>query len=75
MPSGGYILLLTVICLSQLRVLGLGFVQDGDVGVGIFPQHQQNLDKRRGPWLRRLARNRLARSCRRAGTRACIREF
>jgi len=25
----------------QLRVLGLGFFQDGDVGVGIFPEGEE----------------------------------
>ena len=25
----------------QLRVLGLGFFQDGDVGVGVFPQREK----------------------------------
>jgi hypothetical protein len=27
--------------LLQLRVLGLGFLQDGDVGVGIFPEREE----------------------------------
>ena len=27
--------------LLQLRVLRLGFLQDGDVGVGIFPQREK----------------------------------
>src|SRR5262249_21332551 len=27
----------------QLRVLGLGFLRDGDVGVGVFPQVEQIL--------------------------------
>ena len=27
----------------QLGVLGFGFFQDGDVGVGVFPQHEEIL--------------------------------
>jgi hypothetical protein len=27
----------------QLRVLGLGFLQDGDVGVGVFPERKEDL--------------------------------
>jgi hypothetical protein len=27
--------------LLQLRVLGLGFFQDGDVGVGVFPEGEE----------------------------------
>ena len=27
--------------LLQLRVLGLGFLQDGDVGVGVFPEREK----------------------------------
>jgi hypothetical protein len=26
----------------QFRVLGLGFFQDGDVGVGVFPEAEEN---------------------------------
>ena len=25
----------------QLRVLGFGFLQDGDVGVGVFPEREE----------------------------------
>ncbi len=28
--------------LVQLRVLGFGFLQDGDVGVGVFPEGRNN---------------------------------
>jgi hypothetical protein len=30
-------------CLLQLRVLGLGLLQDGDIGVGIFPERKEIL--------------------------------
>ena len=33
--------------LLQLRVFRLGFLQDGDVGVGIFPQRQKILISRK----------------------------
>jgi hypothetical protein len=33
-PSGGAILK----ALLQLRVLGFGLLQDGDVGIGVFPE-------------------------------------
>jgi len=29
--------------LLQLRVLGFGFLQDGDAGVGVFPERQEIL--------------------------------
>ena len=29
--------------LLQLRVLGFGFLQDGDVGIGVFPENQEVL--------------------------------
>jgi hypothetical protein len=29
--------------LLQLRVLCLGFLEDGDVGVGVFPEHEEVL--------------------------------
>jgi hypothetical protein len=32
----------------QLRVLGLGLLQDGDVGVGVFPQREEVLICRAG---------------------------
>ena len=31
----------TLVALSQLRVLGLGLLQDGDVGVGVLPERQE----------------------------------
>ena len=34
--------------LLQLRVLGLGFLQDGDVRVGVFPQCEEILIGRLG---------------------------
>src|SRR5215470_9680372 len=40
--------------LLQFRVLGLGLLQDGDVGVGVFPQRQEILI--RGAGFRRIAR-------------------
>jgi hypothetical protein len=37
--SGGAILK----ALLQLRVLGFGFLQDGDVGIGVFPEREEIL--------------------------------
>ena len=34
--------------LVQLRVLRLGFLQDGDVGVGVFPEGEEILVSRLG---------------------------
>jgi hypothetical protein len=31
----------SVVRLLQLRVLGLGLLQDGDVGVGVFPEGEE----------------------------------
>ena len=39
--------------LLQLCVLGLGFLQDGDVGVGVFPEGEEVLIRRVAPVLSR----------------------
>jgi hypothetical protein len=36
----------------QLRVLGFGLVQDGDVGVGVFPERQEILIRGAGRLVR-----------------------
>jgi hypothetical protein len=38
--------------LLQLRVLRLGFLQDGDVGIGVFPESEVSSDKRSDSLLR-----------------------
>jgi hypothetical protein len=47
--------------LLQLRVLRLGFLQDGNVGVGVFPEGEKSLDSLRfygSPTLRTSSANR-----------------
>jgi hypothetical protein len=33
----------------HLRVLGFGFLEDGDVGVGVFPEREEVLGRRSAP--------------------------
>jgi hypothetical protein len=52
----------------QLRVLRFGFLQDGDVGVGVFPQRQEILI--RGPGSDRVALHSVSAGQAEAGQRA-----
>ena len=62
--TAGRVLRITNLLL-QLRVLGLGLLQDGDVGIGVFPEIEEALMLCLGFGFRRIALTEPTRATRR----------